>query len=162
MRIIKNIEPNDDNNIIQKIIDLEQELSRLKEIQSGTSNYGFILVHHQNIKHIIRYFDIVMIEAESNYATIYLQNGTKLLTSKTLKHWQSQIKKNEFIRTHNSFLVNRNHIQSINKGIYQLHLTNGFEAKYSRRMKSSAILSSGEVAKIEKKFTINLSKTVAH
>ena len=148
MRLIKQTEINVVHSIGQRILDLEMEISRLQNEQKSIKHIKSIIVHHQNIKQIVKYNVIVMMEAQSNYSTIYLQSGNKILTSYTLKYWQSQISCNDFVRTHKSFLVNRHHIQSIDKGHHQFILTCGYKAKYSREFKSHEILSNRVVTRI--------------
>lgn len=60
--------------------------------------------------HIININDIVRCEADVNYTTFYLLNGEKLLVSKTLKEYAELLEPTGFYRTHQSHLVNIEHI----------------------------------------------------
>ena len=69
------------------------------------------LPHQQEI----RYVDITSIircEASNNYTYIYLDSNEKILVAKTLKEYITLLPSNEFIRPHQSHLVNRNYIKS--------------------------------------------------
>lgn len=59
---------------------------------------------------------IVHCQSESNYTHIFLQNGTKLLISKTLKETEEMLTGHNFMRVHHSHLINLNHIKKYVKG----------------------------------------------
>jgi len=56
----------------------------------------------------IDYTDIVSFESMSNYSKIYLCNAATLTTPKTLKEFETQLcnKKSNFMRVHNSYMIN--------------------------------------------------------
>jgi two-component system LytT family response regulator len=62
---------------------------------------------------ILKISTILYIHAQSSYSYIYLKNGEKFLTSKTLKYWQNKISNTYFLRCHNSYLVNTRHVENI-------------------------------------------------
>ncbi|MDO9000701.1 MAG: LytTR family DNA-binding domain-containing protein [Bacteroidota bacterium] len=55
---------------------------------------------------------IIFLESKSNYTLIWLSNYKTILTSKTLKEFELQLSAPEmnFMRVHNSFLINLNHV----------------------------------------------------
>jgi two-component system LytT family response regulator len=65
--------------------------------------------------HIIQIKNIVRCEADVNYTTFYLDNGEKLLVSKTLKDYAEMLEPSGFFRTHQSHLVNLEHILRYDK-----------------------------------------------
>ncbi len=52
--------------------------------------------------------EIVCLESMSNYTQVYLNGGRKIVTSKTLKEFDAQLcsTENNFMRIHNSFIIN--------------------------------------------------------
>jgi two-component system LytT family response regulator len=60
--------------------------------------------------HIININDIIRCEADVNYTTFYLLNSERLLVSKTLKEYAELLEPTGFYRTHQSHLVNIEHI----------------------------------------------------
>lgn len=56
--------------------------------------------------------DIIRCKSENNYTQFYLTNGTTILVSKTLKEWDDLLSSYNFIRTHQSHLINSIHIKS--------------------------------------------------
>lgn len=59
--------------------------------------------------------DIVRCKAENNYTQFFLTNNTTVLVSKTLKEWDDLLSSNNFIRTHQSHLINAVHVKSFVK-----------------------------------------------
>lgn len=55
--------------------------------------------------------DIIYCEAESNYTTVVLAGGKKVVVSKVLKDIDEALSGPDFFRVHSSFLVNLNHIK---------------------------------------------------
>ena len=60
----------------------------------------------------VRISDVIRCEAANNYTTFYLQNQESVLVCKTLKEFADLLKPHDFIRTHQSHLVNINCIKS--------------------------------------------------
>jgi two-component system, LytTR family, response regulator len=60
--------------------------------------------------------DILYCEAESNYTSVMLSNGKKILVSKVLKDIDEALSGPDFYRVHNSYLINLNHIKKFVRG----------------------------------------------
>ncbi len=60
----------------------------------------------------VKVTEIVRCEAENNYTTFYLQNGERILVCKTLKEFADLLQPHQFIRTHQSHLVNLHCVKS--------------------------------------------------
>jgi two-component system LytT family response regulator len=50
--------------------------------------------------------DILYLESESSYTTIYFQNGTKITATKNLKYFEEELINEPFLRVHNCYVVN--------------------------------------------------------
>lgn len=60
--------------------------------------------------------DIIYCEAESNYTTVVLQGGRKVIVSKVLKDIDEALSGPDFCRVHSSFLINVNRIKKYVRG----------------------------------------------
>lgn len=60
--------------------------------------------------------EIIYCKAESNYTSLALLNGKKILIAKTLKEIDETLAGKDFFRVHKSFLVNINHISKFVRG----------------------------------------------
>jgi two-component system, LytTR family, response regulator len=65
--------------------------------------------------HYVKLEEIIRCEASDNYTLFYLQNGEKILVSKTLKEFADLLKPHHFQRTHQSHLVNMRFVKSLLK-----------------------------------------------
>lgn len=66
--------------------------------------------------HIVNISDIVRCESDVNYTQFFFNNGTKLLVTKTLKDFEDLLSDHQFVRVHQSHLVNVNYIKEFVKG----------------------------------------------
>lgn len=94
----------------------------------------FITLKDTNGFDVIRIKDIVYLKGERNYTTIITEKGKPTMASKTLKHFESILPTNAFVRIHKSFLVNVFHIRRyhFDQSGYVL-LSNGSKLDVSRR-----------------------------
>jgi len=65
--------------------------------------------------HIVNIKDIIRCEADINYTTFFLSGNAKLLVSKPLKDYADLLDQSGFFRTHQSHLVNLDHISRYDK-----------------------------------------------
>lgn len=61
--------------------------------------------------------DIIRLEADSNYTHIYLVNGKKITSSKTIKDYEGILGGMNFFRIHKTHIVNLKHTKKYTKGI---------------------------------------------
>ena len=55
--------------------------------------------------------EIIRCEGHKNYTTFYLDSGERVVVSKTLKEYEMMLKEYDFIRVHQSHVVNKEHIK---------------------------------------------------
>ena len=80
--------------------------------------------------------DIIHLEANSNYTTIYFNNQPKLTASKTLKDFEELLPADIFFRPHHSHIINLNYIKRYLKGDGgQIEMQNGNYVDVARRKK---------------------------
>lgn len=79
--------------------------------------------------------EITYLEADINYTIFHLKNGTKMVSSFTLKKYETDIQLNGFLRVHKSFLLNPQFIKHFNQNGKKatIQLTNGKTLEVSRR-----------------------------
>jgi two-component system, LytTR family, response regulator len=84
---------------------------------------------------------IIRLEAEGNYTHIYLDNKRQYLVCKTLKEYQELLENHNFIRTHQSHLINFRKISAYVKtdGGY-IAMEDGSQAPISRQKKDEVLL----------------------
>ncbi len=84
---------------------------------------------------IIRNQDIVHLEASDNYTMIYLNDGSRHLSSKNIKIYEENLDENIFFRTHKSHIINiENHLKEFSRSEGNVAImTNGKYVPISRR-----------------------------
>lgn len=81
--------------------------------------------------------EILRIEADSNYSTVYFTNKTKLVLAKTLKEFDEMLSPYNFFRVHNSHLINLSELQQYtNRDGDHVVMNDGSHVEVSRRRKS--------------------------
>ncbi len=94
------------------------------------------LISTLNHFYTIPIHDIIYIQAAGNYSTVYLKDGRNILTSKTLKYHADRLPKTSFLRTHQSYLINRQYINSVLRKNNLIQLKEGTQIPISRSNKS--------------------------
>jgi len=83
--------------------------------QGKPQEYVFLKNGYELVKVFLK--DILYLTAEGNYISVVMQNG-KLLTRMTISEMENSLPKSGFIRVHRSHIINREHIERIER--YQL------------------------------------------
>lgn len=110
-----------------------------ENINSRPEDKKIVLKTQESI-FIVRVADIIRCEADHNYTTFYLINGKKVLVSRTLKDYEEMLSDYYFFRTHQSHLININHIVSFekNEGGY-LRMADGSPVPVSKRKREELL-----------------------
>lgn len=120
-------------NINESKVQYEQLLNSIKE-----KEFKKIVIPELGNKRILEINTISAIEAEGSYCRIHLSNDKPFVISKNLKYFERRLgDSNFFFRTHRGWIVNINHLETINKTELTLKLRNNLVAKISRNMVSS-------------------------
>jgi two-component system LytT family response regulator len=90
---------------------------------------------------LVRINDIVRCVSDNNYTTIYLQNGDKIIVTKTLKEYQEILTHFKFYRVHKSHLINLNFVEKYiqGEGGYVI-MEDGSKVDVSRRRKEEFLM----------------------
>jgi two-component system LytT family response regulator len=83
--------------------------------------------------HFFKPSEIIMIKGEAAYSEIHLSNGSKLLASRNLKHFEDMLKEIPiFFRSHKSYIINRQQVKEyVKSDSGYLVLSNGMQAGLS-------------------------------
>ena len=81
-------------------------------------------------REILKTSDIIMCEADGYCTRFYLHGNSKLSSSRNLKFYADILPSNVFIRTHNSFVINLNHVKGYSNQ-EEILLTDGLKCPLS-------------------------------
>lgn len=120
------------------IIELQAAVNRAINLSSKTEKAGIknqkLVIYQENESHFLDIDQILYCKSESNYSYIILMDNRKILTTHTLAQLEEKLAKNNFIRIHQSYLVNSKYISRyIKTEGSQIELTNGQILDVSRR-----------------------------
>lgn len=120
--LLKPIDRNELKDTLQRIHqkmhqnDLIAQLGILKDSITKLQNPDQKIVLKDNKSlYFVRVSDILFCQAESSYTTFYLQDGQKIVVTKTLKEYEQLLEPLNFIRPHHSFIVNSSKIIRLDK-----------------------------------------------
>ncbi len=89
----------------------------------------------------INQHEIMYCTSNSNYTTVAIVNGKKILTSKSLKDLEKLFDSELFVRVHNSCIVNINYVVRFhNEKSGDLIMSDGTALKVSRRKKHELLM----------------------
>ncbi|MCU0470660.1 MAG: LytTR family transcriptional regulator DNA-binding domain-containing protein [Arcicella sp.] len=77
--------------------------------------------------------EIIMLEGMINYTVLHLRSGRRVLIPRTLKLFEILLVNYDFLRTHRGFMINCEHLRSIDREGVSMILTNNLQAMVSRR-----------------------------
>ena len=117
----------------QSSLQLQSLFHNLKHIEKDSKK---IVLPTQSGYEILPVKEIIRCRADINYTTFYLLNGSKMVVSKTLKEFEDLLNEYDFIRVHNSHLINLHHIKNYTRGEGGVvTMSDGTEVDVSRRKK---------------------------
>lgn len=112
----------------------------LSKMQAEAQLPGRLPLHTNDELFLVEIPTIIRLEGDSNYTHVKLADGTSHLASKTLKFFQPQLEAHNFIRVHQSHLVNLAHVKRYHKrdGGY-LVMSDGSEIGIARQRKEEVL-----------------------
>ena len=130
-----------DEAIIATLNEAEVENEEVKlisssELESGTMETTSIPLENKRKQSLIicvksygdyRYIDsndVLYLEADNNSTDIHLNNGEMITAFKTLKHFENTLPNSQFLRIHNSYMININQVSRIHTGNTVCYLKN--------------------------------------
>ncbi|WP_052591862.1 LytTR family DNA-binding domain-containing protein [Aureispira sp. CCB-QB1] len=131
------LKPIDIDRLKQAVQKVERNYQLLNDSEEYQAlNRGVNLSFKNKIKIFNKFIvpaSIIAIEAEGAYSKIYFDDATDYLVSKSLGQFEKELSEFQFFfRTHKSWLVNLNQVESLNNGAYIIYLKNQIKAKVSR------------------------------
>ena len=137
------IHKNETLNLYDAIADLQilvKQLEQRIEVQSIKKENKILFISTSEGVQGIRLSDITYCAADGNYTRVFIQNRAPILTYKTLKSMTTEINDERFIRCHQSYLVNREHIKGYEKcNGAKLNMNQGHPIPISRRLKQKVL-----------------------
>lgn len=95
---------------------IDQRLSMLLDQNAQRSQeVSRIVLKTSDAIHVVDVENIVYCEADKNYTTFFLKDGRKILVSKNMGEYETLLPSADFLRIHQSFLLNMKYISRFDK-----------------------------------------------
>lgn len=119
----------------QQIMDvLKQSVQPTKEAERK------IVLKDMNAVYVVSVNAIIRCEASDNYTTFYLTDQPSIIVSRPLKEYDDLLTPLNFVRVHQSHLINLNHLQQFNKRDGgSIKMKDGSEVPVSSRKRESIL-----------------------
>ncbi len=100
----------------EKIVPNKEQLHVLQQVISqSTKKPKKISLHTSNKIIVVDLDTIIRCKSDNNYTEFFMENGQKILVGKTLKYFADLLKESQFLRVHQSHLVNLQYIKEFIK-----------------------------------------------
>ncbi len=118
-----------------KLLPLAEQQQQIKTVKQIWNNddTNLILSLHDSFQ-VINLNELLFCESDKGYTTFYCNDGKKYVVSKTLKEFEEQLTASNFVRPHQSYIVNLKFIDKYEKS-GAIHLKNGKKIPVSSRKK---------------------------
>ncbi|UII28784.1 LytTR family DNA-binding domain-containing protein [Fulvivirga maritima] len=139
--LLKPLDPLELDEAIKKAqssIENEKQRQELLEVLKNNlaKREAQIVVKTTEQQYILKLQDIVRLEADAAY-TVFITTESRIIASKNLRHYQEMLSE-DFVRCHQSHLVNMKHVKSLYKGKF-LKMTNDDLVAISTRKRADII-----------------------
>jgi len=110
------------------------------KLEGDPSSHQKIILKETNSLHIVSIPSILYCAAEGAYTTFFMDNEKSITTSTHLKEYERMLLDYDFIRCHNSYLVNVDHILEMRREDGEvLIISNGHQVPLSTRKKGMVV-----------------------
>ena len=101
-------------------VNIDNIRSLLKFANSGQNEFDRLVVHELKGFHVLELKNIIYCKAEG-YCTLFQLTDQQVVSSKLLKYYDDLLDESQFLRVHNSYLINLKHVKNYqSQGIIEL------------------------------------------
>lgn len=117
--LLKPVSPDDLEKVIDKIrnvLEKDNDYSHidllLENIRKKADNFKRIALSNSDGIHLLDISDIIRCESDDNYTKFFIKNRKPILISKTLKEYEELLTEHDFVRIHQSHLINLAYVKA--------------------------------------------------
>ncbi|RYH73458.1 response regulator transcription factor [Flavobacteriaceae bacterium 144Ye] len=140
--LLKPIDSDDLQDTIKKIKKFNSRLLNSSKIEKALINFNAkfdqkkITINTDGKLIFVTLDDILFVESDGNYSTIFLADGQKIVATKKLKEVNEILPEHYFFRIHNSFIINLNKIKEFIKNEGYVVMQSNHKIPVARQRKS--------------------------
>lgn len=133
--LLKPIDPDELMDAVSRVEDQDQPAERVELLKENFHQPKRIALNTLEKIHIVNVEEILRCESNINYTMFYFTDETKLLVTKTLKEFDKLLGDHDFIRVHQSHLINTRFIKEFTKSDGYIIMKDGTKVPVSTRKK---------------------------
>lgn len=133
--LLKPIDPDELMEAVNRVEHQEKASERISLLKENLAHPKRIALNTLDKIHIVQVAEILRCESSVNYTMFYFTDDTKLLVTKTLKEFDQLLSDHDFIRVHQSHLINVKFIKGFTKSDGYIFLKDGTKIPVSTRKK---------------------------
>lgn len=143
--LLKPVDLDELRKAVNKVIEKQQKEKQLLQQVNTLSNIvknlqpqdEKILLHSVKEATLVQLSHITRVTGENNYSVFYLEDGSKITVSKTLKDYEELLEKQHFFRIHKSHIINLNFVAKLLKtDVLMVKMLDGTQLEVSLRRKA--------------------------
>lgn len=116
----------------------------LDHLSHPKKDFNRIVIPSQDSLRFVKIDDIIYLEANMNYTYIYMTGNEKHVVSRTIKEYEDLLPVSNFIRIHNSYIINKDYLEKYERGDGgQVIMSNGVRLDVSKRKKADFLKAIG-------------------
>jgi len=121
---------------LKSSVNLHLPVVQLEVLEANNAEIQKLIIATENKTYVIDLSNIVRCQADNYYTIFFLKDGTKIISSKTLKEYSMMLEELNFLRIHQSHLINISFIEDYRFGVENFVLLQNHEKiEISRRRK---------------------------
>jgi two-component system LytT family response regulator len=137
--LLKPLNENEFREALQRVTNahplLQEQIAITLHSYRNNKQQDHLALRSQQSVQIVGFKDICYLQADDCYTTFFLNDGKKMVTSKTLKDYEELLSGASFHRTHQSYLVNELYIGRYHPKDSLIYLKDGTQIPVSSRKK---------------------------
>jgi len=133
--LLKPIDPDELMDAVSRVEGQDKPAQRIDLLKENFVKAKRIALNTLQKIHIVNVEEILRCESNINYTMFYFTDGTKLLVTKTLKEFDNLLSGHNFIRVHQSHLINTSFIKEFLKSDGVIVMKDGTKVPVSTRKK---------------------------
>jgi len=133
--LLKPIDPDELMDAVSRVEGQDKPAERIDLLKENFVKAKRIALNTLQKIHIVNVEEILRCESNINYTMFYFTDGTKLLVTKTLKEFDNLLSGHNFIRVHQSHLINTSFIKEFLKSDGVIVMKDGTKVPVSTRKK---------------------------
>ncbi|QCX40427.1 response regulator transcription factor [Aureibaculum algae] len=126
-----------DKAVTTEVVTQKEQLEVVKSQLIDNTKTKLVLRLQEGYQ-VIEFDALVYCQSDKGYTTFYLSDGKSYIASKPIKEFEGQLPTSNFIRTHQSYVVNLNFIDKYDKTGY-IYLKSGVKVPVASRRKEEFV-----------------------